>query len=143
MPFCAIQALNRPDLTAKLAVIELPLYLGIFFLTIKGFGLIGAALAWTLRTLMDAGLLFWCAHRLLPGKKAWNEGLKVNTSLLVLFVGLIVSVAAFSSNLGIKVVFLASFFIIFALITWNYFLDYSEKQKLLALFSLKTFRESV
>ena len=53
VPNALLQATNRPDLTAKLNLVELPLYLaGSSFLIIH-FGIIGAATAWLLRAGVD------------------------------------------------------------------------------------------
>jgi hypothetical protein len=68
-----LQANNRPDLTAKFHALELLPFLGILWFGIQWFGLIGAALAWTLRVVADAVLLFAVAGqkvgwtKLLPG----------------------------------------------------------------------------
>src|SRR5207249_410295 len=58
LPFTAIQAIGRPDLTAKLHLAELPCYaVAIWFLG-RAYGLPGVAAAWTLRAVTDAALLF-------------------------------------------------------------------------------------
>jgi O-antigen/teichoic acid export membrane protein len=67
-PFAAIQALGRPDLTAKLHLLELPLYLGLLWLLVLQFGITGAALAWLFRALSDTTLLMWLCHRLQPAE---------------------------------------------------------------------------
>ncbi|PIT99562.1 MAG: hypothetical protein COT74_11225 [Bdellovibrionales bacterium CG10_big_fil_rev_8_21_14_0_10_45_34] len=64
IPFAHVQALGRADLTAKLHCIELPFYVsGIWFLVHK-MGVSGAALAWMLRTTIDAIALFALSVRL-------------------------------------------------------------------------------
>ena len=60
IPYAAIQAIGRPDLTAKLHLLELPFYLGGIFFLIKYFGIVGVALAWTLRVSLNTALLYWC-----------------------------------------------------------------------------------
>jgi O-antigen/teichoic acid export membrane protein len=67
VPFALVQGAGRPDLTAKLHLIELPLYLlGLWWL-ISMYGIEGAAIAWTARVGVDALILFAMAQRLLPG----------------------------------------------------------------------------
>jgi O-antigen/teichoic acid export membrane protein len=64
--YTAIQGVGRPDLTAKVHVMELPLYLvGIWALT-REYGLVGVAIAWTLRVTLDTVLLMSLTARLLP-----------------------------------------------------------------------------
>lgn len=62
LPFSLLQAQGRPDLTAKFHALELIPFLGILWLGMQWFGLQGAALAWTLRVTIDAGLLFGAAR---------------------------------------------------------------------------------
>jgi O-antigen/teichoic acid export membrane protein len=62
LPFSLLQSQGRPDLTAKFHALELIPFLGILWLCMQWFGLQGAALAWTLRVTIDAGLLFRAAR---------------------------------------------------------------------------------
>jgi O-antigen/teichoic acid export membrane protein len=66
VPFSAIQSQGRADLTARLHLAELPLYLGVLYTLTQTFGVIGAALAWTLRASADFALLLAIQHRLMP-----------------------------------------------------------------------------
>jgi O-antigen/teichoic acid export membrane protein len=62
IPYGMLQGQGRPDVTAKLHVLEfLPFVLLLWFLVIK-FGLVGAAAAWVLRVAVDAGLLVAAAR---------------------------------------------------------------------------------
>jgi O-antigen/teichoic acid export membrane protein len=54
VPFALVQAAGRPDLTAKLHLIELPVYLVAMWWLIANYGIQGAAIGWTLRALVDA-----------------------------------------------------------------------------------------
>jgi O-antigen/teichoic acid export membrane protein len=58
-----LQGIGRPDLTAKLHLIELPLYLALLWWAIHAYGIVGAAIAWTSRTSLDCLLLFWLSSR--------------------------------------------------------------------------------
>jgi len=60
-----IQATGRPDLTAKLHMVELPLYLTYLWPLLHAFGITGAALAWTIRVTISAIVLRIMARRLL------------------------------------------------------------------------------
>jgi O-antigen/teichoic acid export membrane protein len=66
LPFTAIQSSGRPDRTAKLHLVELPLYLLALFLLIRGYGILGAAMAWAARLSVEAVLVFWMVSRTLP-----------------------------------------------------------------------------
>lgn len=65
VPYAAIQALGRPDVTAKLHVLEFPFYLGLLWISVTQLGITGVALAWLLRVMFDAGMLFWVSQRLM------------------------------------------------------------------------------
>lgn len=58
-----LQSTGRPDLGARLHVLELPAYLLVLWLLIGRLGIMGAALAWFLRVTADAAVLFVMAHR--------------------------------------------------------------------------------
>jgi len=73
IPHNHLQATNRPDVPAKCHAVEVLPFLGILWLGLHYFGLIGAASAWTLRVTIDALLLFaasgqaFMLRRVLPG----------------------------------------------------------------------------
>lgn len=58
VPYAFLQANGRTDLTAKLHVIELPIFVAMLVLGVHAYGVPGAALAWTARVAIDTGLLF-------------------------------------------------------------------------------------
>jgi O-antigen/teichoic acid export membrane protein len=66
LPSAYLLARGRPDLPALFHLIELPVYVGAAWLLIEAHGIAGAALAWTLRVTLDAGLLgvamWWVAR---------------------------------------------------------------------------------
>jgi O-antigen/teichoic acid export membrane protein len=63
VPFALIQGNGKPEWTGKLHLLELPLYLALFYPLVRSFGIIGAALAWSGRMVVDAGVLFALARR--------------------------------------------------------------------------------
>jgi O-antigen/teichoic acid export membrane protein len=64
IPFALVQAAGRSDTTAKLHLIELPIYLIVLLVCLRFRGLEGAALAMLARVSADAILLFLAARRL-------------------------------------------------------------------------------
>ncbi|HYH18106.1 MAG TPA: oligosaccharide flippase family protein [Azospirillum sp.] len=64
VPFAVIQGMGRADLTAKLHAAELPLYLGALYLLAGQYGILGAAITWTLRTGGDLLVILVMAGRL-------------------------------------------------------------------------------
>jgi O-antigen/teichoic acid export membrane protein len=66
VPYAILQASGRSDLTAKLHLLELPVFVGMLVWAVSVWGLMGAALAWTLRVALDAGALYVLAMWLQP-----------------------------------------------------------------------------
>ncbi len=65
IPLTLIQGIGRADLAAKLHLLELPLYLVAAYVLIHQYGIVGAAIAWTVRAAIDAAGLFGLSVRLL------------------------------------------------------------------------------
>jgi O-antigen/teichoic acid export membrane protein len=67
VPYALLQAMGRPDLTAKLHLAEAPFYFFLLWGLLAVVGLPGAAIAWTVRVIVDAILLFAFTAYLVPG----------------------------------------------------------------------------
>jgi O-antigen/teichoic acid export membrane protein len=67
VPLSYLQGVGRPDIAAKFHLVELPLHVGLVVLFVGGWGVTGAALAWTVRVAIDAVLLV--------GAAAWVGGM--------------------------------------------------------------------
>lgn len=72
IPHAFLQAIGRPYVTAKLHMLELPIYGAGLWLLLSHFGILGAAIAWAGRMTLDFLLLAVCANSALPalGKKS-------------------------------------------------------------------------
>lgn len=64
IPFAQIQAYGKSRVTAIIHLIELVPYLIVLFYLVQLYGLIGAAIAWSIRVIVDYIVLVWCANRL-------------------------------------------------------------------------------
>jgi len=123
LPFAQIQGAGRPDLTAKLHLIELPCYLlGLWWL-IERYGISGAALAWVIRVALDASLLFVLSGRLLPG----GNLLAVRTALASLGASIALAVAALTPSLTIRIIFCSGILLAFTFSAWHLILTPAEK----------------
>jgi O-antigen/teichoic acid export membrane protein len=123
VPFALVQGASRPDLTAKLHLVELPLYLLVLWALIKGFGLEGAALAWVLRVSLDASVLFYLARRTLSQKALplFRTSATMAVALLTL------TLAALLVGPLLKGVFLAAALIGFIFVSWFIILSPQER----------------
>ncbi len=125
-PFAVVQSAGRPDLTAIIHLVELPVYLVALFWLIKLRGIEGAAIAWTGRVAIDALVLFVFAERLLPMQHS------VRSQMLLLFGGTLSAFAIASMLHGweVKGLFVLSTILGFVLISW--FLVLSPEERAMA-----------
>lgn len=63
VPFAAVQAAGHADVTAKIHLAELIIYLPLLVFALYRFGLVGAALTWSARVAVDMVALLFVANR--------------------------------------------------------------------------------
>jgi O-antigen/teichoic acid export membrane protein len=125
VPFALVQSVGRPDLTAKLLLIELPGYLPTLWYLSTRYGIDGAAIAWTARAFIEALVLFVIAKRFLPnGSHPAARVTALMTASLVVFI-----CAAQLRGLIFKGVFLPLTVTVFVLANW--FVVFSPQERLL------------
>jgi O-antigen/teichoic acid export membrane protein len=128
IPFTAIQAFNRPDISAKIHLAELLPYLLILIVFARQFGIAGVALAWSLRNLVDAFMFFYFYATL---TKQSPEGSAKDLSFLLLFTFscILTSMLVFEQfSFFVKLFFYAIAVFLFALIFWFKMMDKDEKE---------------
>jgi O-antigen/teichoic acid export membrane protein len=123
VPFALLQGAGRPDLTATLHLMELPLYLGLLWWLIRVGGIDGAAIAWSVRVAVDALFLFVLARRYLSGKSP----IRLRTALLPIVALLILALAALLKGPIVKGLFLLGTILCFVLVTWFRILTPEER----------------
>jgi O-antigen/teichoic acid export membrane protein len=123
-PFAVVQGAGRPDLTAKLHLIELPLYFGLLFWLTKAHGIEGAAIAWTARVAIDALVLFAISKRVL----AISSALQSQTVAMILGALGTFALAALIHGWEVKGLFIGSIFLGFVLLTWFILLSPEERK---------------
>lgn len=90
IPTALIQGSGRPDLTAKLHMVELPFYLAVLWLLVTHFGVVGAAMAWLARVTVDCLVLAVISFRILRaprGDLVWVAYV-IGSGVLVIALGL-------------------------------------------------------
>ena len=114
-PFAMLQGTGRPDLTAKLHLVELPLYIAALAALAHGYGIVGVAIAWTLRVTVDAAAMLVLANQRIEGLAK-----HVEPTLLVGAASLGVLVAAcYVDGLASRLVFLSAAIVVFAAVGWT------------------------
>ncbi|WP_413437583.1 flippase [Sulfuriferula sp. GW1] len=125
IPFAFIQSAGRPDITAKLHLIELPFYLLTIWWLLHTWGIVGAAIAWAARAAIDAIALFWLATHLMPG--VGKRGALKLDMLAVIAALFVFAVGGMLTGLGIKIGFLVIALLTFTAATWFLFLSHQER----------------
>lgn len=69
VPYALLQAHGRSDLTAKLHLAELPVFVGMLLWAVSLWGVVGAAMAWTFRVALDSIFLYLSAIALQPAQR--------------------------------------------------------------------------
>lgn len=122
--FVTVQGVGRPDLTAKLHLAELPVYLLTLWILIGQFGIIGAAWAWTARVVLDMVLLSEMGKRLLPeSSKAIN---RLRLQLLVILV--LIVVCGLIPSLGQRVFYMFVLLLLSIPVGWRLVLTEDDRR---------------
>ena len=122
-PFAMLQGTGRSDLTAKLHLVELPMYVaGLAWVTHR-YGIVGVALAWTVRVTIDAVVLFVFANRRIEGlTKRTEVTMIIAASALAVLVG-----ACYVEGLLLKVAVLGILGVAFGILAWQRILEPNER----------------
>lgn len=124
--YALVQGGGRPDLTAKLHLIELPLYLVALRLLIGAYGVFGAAVAWLVRALIDGIVLFGLAGRMLPlGKRVLRQLVCASTAAGAALTG-----ATLLPTAAARLAFIVAVCCIFGIATWLVVLTPGERDLL-------------
>ena len=134
VPFGLVQSAGRPDLTAKLHLIELPFYLLILWWLIGTYGIVGAAIAWIVRVTVDTILLFAMAHKLLPVPYLFTlrPMFRLGIALLILVLGIMLP------SLTMKILVFVLVLSVFIATTWFVILDIGEKNAILSRLKIRS-----
>lgn len=139
VPYAAIQAMGRPDLTAKLHMIELPVYLGMIWFFIGKIGIDGVAMCWSLRVAVDTILLCWFARKTAAARcKLKNRSLLplacITTGLLLMIYATIMldSLMSISILLALCLSFMIAAFL-------HFLIETDERAAIVSLLGTKKF----
>lgn len=125
IPYALIQAVGRPDLTAKLHLLELPFYLAALWWLIGVFGIEGAAVVWAVRLFVDTIALFAVARKLVPARSL-GLGWLVLGSLTMLA---LVVISLLARRLDVRVIVLALTLPTFLIAAWYRILSAEERNR--------------
>jgi O-antigen/teichoic acid export membrane protein len=140
IPANLLDGIGRPDLRAKIFLLYvLPYVLLLWFLIIK-FGIVGAALAWTLRACIELLFFFGITWKLMDFKPAIFIENRLLRSLFVyggIFVTELFVIITFPETFLMRGFITGICLIVLVLISWKYILDNNEKESLFLVIKKK------
>lgn len=123
VPFALVQGAGRPDLTAKMHLVELPFYLLLLWWLTDVYGIKGVAIVWVLRVCVDTVVLLVMVRWLLP-----DTAVLIRKSTLSIIIAVcIFIVAGHTTGLLLKGMFLIGTLICFIVVTWVWLLAPEER----------------
>ena len=123
----------RPDLPAKLALVEAPGYLAILYLLTRSFGLEGAGMAWVIRMSVNCVVLHVMTWRLLPDSR---KAIRKNALMAAICIA-VIAVAGMLFDAPIALRCLYFFFGLTGALTvmWFWLISPDERTEMVAVFS--------
>jgi O-antigen/teichoic acid export membrane protein len=134
--YAMVQALGRPDLTAKFHLVQLPLHGFLVWWLVSSWGITGAALAQSIRLSVEALLLFVAACRLvsLPFSSLIDDKVVQSSLFLFLFVGMAMGISNLPLVTWLRLLGLGIVFWAVGTTVWRYSLDRQDRDHLARLF---------
>ncbi len=131
LPYTLIQSDGRPDITAKLHLVELFPYVIALWVCVTYFGIVGAAIAWSVRIIIDMLLL----HYVIYYRKMIVLGLILKVLSIIFIAALIIFSVLFLSITVNKIIFYLLMVFFLVLLIFHFIFTNEDKQKCVSFFS--------
>jgi O-antigen/teichoic acid export membrane protein len=130
--YAMVQALGRPDLTAKFHLLQLPLHGFLVWWLVGLWGITGAALAQSIRLGVEALLLLVAACRMtsLPFSSLISDKILQSSLFLFLFAALSIAINNLAVVIWLRLLGLGIVFLAVGTIVWRYSLDRQDRSHL-------------
>jgi O-antigen/teichoic acid export membrane protein len=133
VPFFLLQGIGKPNIPAKIHVLELIIFSAMFYFMIKYFGLNGAAITWASRTLFDFVLLFLATYKV---QKKLFLGIVIKLiirlfTIIILTLGFSFYLQIIIHSLIIKIILSVVLFALMAFLIWIFTINLFEKKTIL------------
>lgn len=130
IPFAFLDGIGRPDVTAKIQLFELPIYVIFMWFMTKNAGIVGAALIWMMRMILDTAFLFVFAKKY----GGFNLKFSFNSEFISGFFLIISALVVFFINdFYLKLLHFILITILYFVLVVKIFLSESEKIFLISL----------
>jgi O-antigen/teichoic acid export membrane protein len=134
VPFALIQGFGHPDIAAKFHLLELLLYIPLMWLLVMHMGIVGGAIAWTIRVSLDSLLLFVASGKFMNFRTFLDNGLKRGITLVVFLMCTLLSSLLFPMTIVAKAVITSAVLIVFSLTSWRFVLDAKERELIISAY---------
>ena len=124
IPFALLQGIGRPDITGKLLLIDLPIYMGVAWVLITHFGIRGAAMAWAIRAAAECVICLLLSRKVLSGAVTSLKSAWISMAMVVAVLGC----ATLPSGLVARCVFLGVVLPTFVFLGWHLILGPEERR---------------
>jgi len=129
VPFSLLQGVGRPDVSAKLHLVEIPLTIGLAWVLMKHFGMQGAGVAWFIRCVFETGAMALLANRYAPGSgRAIRRAASVTGVALLCMV-----VMAMTPSIWVRLAIYPAEIGVFLLLSWHWLLTAEERLAMAAM----------
>lgn len=132
VPYTLLQGVGRADVTAKFHLLELPIHAALVWVLVGRWGIVGAALSWTIRIALDAALLFWAAARLagFTPRVLVDAGVARTAALVSVTLAAAVALERGAVESGVRVVLLLALLGALAITSWRLALSAADRERL-------------
>jgi O-antigen/teichoic acid export membrane protein len=136
--FVLMQSYGRPDLSAKILFIQIPLYIPLLIILIKSYGINGAAMAWLLRVIVDSAIFITLSFKLAKIPEYFRKAvLKIFCVIILVF-----SLLLMKFTISSRTIIYSLSMLYFIYISWNFLVTDDEilKVKIRLLNCVNNFR---
>ena len=127
IPLALLHGAHRPDLAAKIHLVDFPLYALVMWAFIRRFGLSGAAFAWSGRLLAENLVLFAMVSRFVAASR---REVVAACALLILAIAVVVA-GAFIEDNWMKAIFISGVVLLAGVAGWRSLLDRTERAQII------------
>lgn len=126
VPYAIMISMGRTDVTNKVYWLELIPYLGFVWFMTERFGLIGAAVAWSVRTILDVAVHFYIAKRFAATRYVGAGLIRYLPGPFIAFGAMALHFTVFSSNMLASILAVVVAIAIHIALAAKFVLDASE-----------------
>lgn len=129
IPSTALYAMGKPEISAKLLLLEFPFYILLCWQLTVHYGIVGTAVGWFGRIFFETAVLFIYASKTMGRFPSADflSGARRNVMATFLFIGLILSLQVFSSSLALRVSGSLVLLLIYAVFSWSRVFDENDR----------------